>query len=194
MSAWMYGEFTRRALERKQASTETDGSGAPGETLPKAQRTTVDNGKKSTVTKVMETLTALIPAEGLAVITGTRYFFSETKSAGDTEMTTTIVNNVARARIAVALAIIVSLISYGGALYRSGKWSVIKKRFRRSDILRFMIPVAAFVLWLMLGYTPIYNAVRGQTITDNTAGFWAFVGSIALVGLVNKLKYKVKTA
>lgn len=165
MSTLMYGALTRKREEATPDTSTT--SDAPG------------------VRTYADALSALVPAEVLTTLAVLTPMFIDSKTADGSDDITTTITNVAALRISFWGLLIASML-----LYVIGRIvGKTKTKFEGWDLVRPLIPAAAFMGWVMLQQPEIFErAVVGWSA--GVRSVVAVLGGLVLGGVAAALAYK----
>jgi hypothetical protein len=164
MSALVYGAVTRK---RDEAA-----AGDSTKTAPPGVKTYVD------------ALAALVPAEVLVLHAFMVEVTTETKKV-DGEAVTTITDPDALAAtfwVCIFLAIL---------LFFFGRMAINNRHLEKSDVLRGLIPAAAFVLWAILQKSTAWDAVSPDSLSEGSRALIGAAGALVLGGFAALLGMKL---
>jgi hypothetical protein len=132
----------------------------------------------SAISRYIEVLAGLVPAEVLAVhALAVSLMFTTTRS-GDS--VTTTMTNAALLRGTFVALVALSLFLYVGARV------LPRNRWQRSDFIRMLIPPLAFVGWTMLQRSTAFDAVW-PGLDPILRTMIAVIGAVALASLAQRL-------
>jgi hypothetical protein len=134
-------------------------------------------------------LATLVPGEALLVMTATIAFFSDAAASAESNTTTiTKVTDLPAAKVVVVIGFAVAFVSWAYGRFKTFK---IWTKWEPADALRFWMAPAAFLVWLLVTYTPVFNAVFGVSVPQNRVQLIGWLGGGGLGGLAALVHFKV---